>query len=154
MPLLTTTSYHLLPATYYLLPSDATFACKRQHLKDLKQQLGPWDIQSLDNLPSNAEEYTAELPGTNLNQDVKHYSSRIIGTARVFSLQYGAQAHYQSMRIPHRVTILTILHVPTTYLLYLLHLHRFTILTILYVPTTYLLYLLHLLYLLYSLYLL
>ncbi len=95
MLLLTTTSYHLLPATYYLMPSDATFACKKRHLEDLKQQLGrPWDIQSLDNLPSNSEEYTLTLPGTCLSQDVKHYNSRVIQTARVFSLQYGAQAHY------------------------------------------------------------
>ena len=92
MPLLTTTSYHLLPATYYLLPSDATFACKRQHLKDLRQQLGTWGIHSLDNLPSKAEEYArvrrrAAGNGTHLNQDVKHYDAHIVGTARVFSLQ-------------------------------------------------------------------
>ena len=87
------TYYHLVPLTacYYLLPSDATFACKRQHLKDLRQQLGTWGIHSLDNLPSKAEEYARvrrrAAGNAHLNQDVKHYDAHIIGTARVFSLQ-------------------------------------------------------------------
>lgn len=83
-----------MPATYYLLPSDATFACKAQHLQDLRQQVGVWNMQALDNLPSNSEEYTLALPGIKLTQDVKHYNARIIGTARVYSAQYGEQAHY------------------------------------------------------------
>ena len=92
MPLLTTTSYHLLPATYYLLPSDATFACKRQHLKDLRQQLGTWGgaftrSTTCQAMRKSTQEYAVALPGTHLNQDVKHYDARIIGTARVFSLQ-------------------------------------------------------------------
>jgi hypothetical protein len=51
-------------------------------------------MQALDNLPSNSEEYTLALPGIKLTQDVKHYNARIIGTARVYSAQYGEQAHY------------------------------------------------------------
>ena len=37
---------------------------------------------------------TLALPGIKLTQDVKHYNARIIGTARVYSAQYGEQAHY------------------------------------------------------------
>ena len=82
-------NFSAIPTSQYILspfppapPADGSFEAKRKHVADLVLQLGPPKIMSLDNLPTNAEQYQELMPGTRLVNDLKHFMSRIKNKSR------------------------------------------------------------------------
>ena len=73
-----------------LLP-DEKFSSRREHVEDLKEQLGAPLLFFTDNLPANATEYKELYPDTTLLNDLKHAEALIKNTARSYSLQAGKQ---------------------------------------------------------------
>jgi hypothetical protein len=73
-----------------LLP-DEKFSSRREHVEDLKAQLGAPLLFFTDNLPANATEYKELYPDTTLLNDLKHVEALIKNTARSYSLQAGKQ---------------------------------------------------------------